>query len=133
MLEPSGAVCQPEPNLKNFAILALLALVSFSTSACTLAKISGAGPRPLLMNNPQGKYDVIKHFVVEKSIAWDWTNSAEMDQLVAEVLAETKADAVANIRVTIKYTPQDYICNAVTCGVANSKTWAIEGDAISFK
>lgn len=119
--------------MKNLAILALLVAASMSTSACTIAKISGAGPRPMLMNNPQGKYDVIKHFVVEKSIAWDWTNSAEMDQLVAEVLAETKADAVANLRVTIKYTVQDFLCNSVTCGLANSKTWAVEGDAISFK
>lgn len=119
--------------MKKLALAALLAVAAVSTSGCTIAKISGAGPRPLLFNNPQGNYDVIKHFVVEKQIAWDWTNSAEMDQLVADVLQETKADAIANLRVTIKYTVSDYMCNSVTCGYANSKTWAIEGDAVKFK
>jgi hypothetical protein len=119
--------------MKRVILALLLVISSVVASGCTIAKISGAGPRPLLMNNPQGKYDVIKHFVVEKSIAWDWTNSAEMDQLVAEVLSETKADAISNLRVTIKYTFNDYMCNSVTCGYANSKTWAVEGDAIKYK
>lgn len=114
-----------------FATLALLAAVA--SPGCVIAKISGAGPRPLLLNNSSGKFDVVKHFTVQNAVRFDYTNSAELDQLVADVIKETGADAVVNIRVTIKQEPGDFLCNVVTCGIANSKTWAIEGDAIKFK
>ena len=44
-----------------------------------------------------------------------------------------KADAIVNLRITVKMTPSDFLCNTVTCNLANSKTWAIEGDAIKMK
>lgn len=116
----------------KFARVAVL-LSAVLVSGCTIAKISGAGPRPLVMNNLPGKFDVLKHFVVERSVTFDYTNAAEIDNLVAEVLRETNADAVVNLRVTVKYTPTDYLCNVATCGLASAKTWAIEGDAIKFR
>ncbi|MFZ4578794.1 MAG: hypothetical protein ACOYOB_10410 [Myxococcota bacterium] len=116
-------------------VVALLIVVLFASvlGGCTIAKISGAGPRPLLLNNPAEKYDVIKHFTIEEQSTFDYTNSAEIDRLVASVLSETGADAIANLRVTVKYTPADYCMNSITCGLASARTWAIEGDAVKFK
>jgi hypothetical protein len=76
---------------------------------------------------------VIKHFSIEEQTTFDYTNSAEIDRMVASILSETGADAIANLRVTVKYTPGDYCMNAVTCNLAAARTWAIEGDAIKFK
>lgn len=114
-------------------LLAILLATAACSFGCTIAKISAAGPRPLLLNNASGKFDVIKHFVIEKQSTFDYTNSAEMDQLTADVLTETKADAIVNMRIVIKQLPMDFVCNMVTCGIANAKTWSIEGDAIKFK
>jgi hypothetical protein len=119
---------------KTVVFVLLFGLCALASSGCTIAKISAAGPRPLYLNNPAGgKYSVIKHFVVEEMITFDYTNSAEMDRLVAEVISETKADAIINMRITVKYTPGDWFCNAVSCNLANARTWAVEGDAIKFK
>jgi hypothetical protein len=117
----------------RLALLTLALAATALSSGCTMAKISGAGPRPLLLNNASGKFDVIKHFTVEKRVSFDYTNSAEMDQLVAEVLSQTNADAIINLKIAIKQTVGDYIFNSCTCNLANARTYAIEGDAIKFK
>lgn len=114
-------------------LLAAALAVTLLGSGCTMAKISGAGPRPLLLNNASGKFDVLKHFVVEKSVSFDYTNSAELDQLVAEVLTQTNADAIINLRITVKQSVGDFVLTSCTCGLANARTWSIEGDAIKFK
>ncbi len=123
----------PRTTLRAAVVLVAILLASAVLGGCTIAKIGGAGPRPLLLNNPSGNYEVLKHFVIEEQITFDYTNSAEMDRLVAEILSETKADAIANLRITIKQTAGDHCMNSVTCGFANSRTWAIEGDAVKFK
>lgn len=122
-------------SLKGLLVAVCLLLAASFMGGCTIAKISGAGPRPLLLNNIDSakKFSVVKHFVVEETINFDWTNSVEIDRLIAKVLEETKADAVVNLRITGKFTVGNYCMNAVTCGIANSKTWAVEGDAIKYE
>ncbi len=100
---------------------------------CTVAKLSGSGPRPLLLNNPaDGKFEIVRHFVVDRGSTFDFTNTAEIDALVASVIQETKADAVVNLRITVKQEVSDFFLNLITCGLANSRTWYVEGDAIRY-
>ena len=114
--------------------LLILFALSLPTTSCTLAKISAAGPRPLLLNNPQGQqFDVIKHFNIERRITFDYTNSVEADELVAEVIQETGADAIINLRIKLKYDISDYCLDQITCGLAHSRTWQITGDAVKYK
>ena len=113
-------------------LLAVLSLGALTTS-CTLARISGSGPRSLILNNPTGvDFEVIKHFQVEKGKSFDYTNHYEMGAVLADVIAETKADAVINLQTEIKQTFGDFLFTAITCGFAQAKTLVITGDAIKY-
>jgi hypothetical protein len=113
-------------------LFACMVLAMVSVSGCTVAKISGAGPRPLMMNTPQARFGVVEHFIVQESQSFDWTHTAELDRLVAQILARTQADAVINLRVAVKITAGNFCLNGVTCGFAQAQTFVIEGDAIRF-
>jgi len=108
-------------------------LVFVAFSGCTIAKISGAGPRPILMNTLPARYVVVEHFSVEQSVSFDYTNSMETDTMLAQVLARTQADAIINMRISIKTTFGNFCLTGVTCGLANARTWVVEGDAIKYQ
>lgn len=115
--------------MKHLLLISILSVLS----GCTMAKISGAGPRPILLNTPQTRFDVIKHFVVEHESKFDYTNTVEIDRAIADILSSTGADSIINVRITIKQTVSDYLCNSVTCALAQARTYEIEGDAIRWK
>jgi hypothetical protein len=117
----------------NRFTIGIVLVAAVASSGCTLAKLSGAGPRPLLLNNPaNGKFEVVRHFEIDKGSRFDFTNTAEIDAMVATLIQETKADAVINLRVTVKTEVGDFFLNLITCGIANARTWTIEGDAIRY-
>ena len=111
------------------AVLVLLTL----GAGCTVAKISGRGSVPLMLNTPPQKVKVIRHFVAQKMVTFDYTGAFDVSEVLADKLEKTEADAITNLTVTIKSTFSSFLVNMVTLGLANAKVMAVEGDLVSIE
>ena len=111
-------------------LLATAVVAALVVSGCTVAKISGKGVTPVMVNNPNQKVDLIKHFNVSKGITFDWTSSFDASEIVADVIQETGADAIVNVSFKVQQTPGDFFINLFTLGIANAMHLIVEGDAV---
>lgn len=100
---------------------------------CTIAKISGRGAQPLLLNNPPVKVEVVQNIKVSKMILFDYTGAFDVSEVLSEILIGSNADAIINLNITLKTTVLDFIVNLVTLGLANARTFEVRGQAIKFK
>lgn len=107
-----------------------LAVALVTLFGCTVAKISGKGPVPIILNQPQAKVEVIQNLDVSKMRAFDYTGSYDVSEIISENLFGSDADAIINCRVVIKITPGDYLLNLVTLGLAQSRTVHIKGQVV---
>ena len=72
-------------------------------AGCTIAKVSGRGSIPMLLNNPAERVTVIEHFKISKMITFDYTASFDVSEIIADKLGRsTEADAVTNISINVK-------------------------------
>lgn len=118
---------------KSFVYVAMLFLI-LSIAGCTYCKIIARGNKPLLLNQPDKPYDVISHFNKETGIMFDYTGAPDVTKALQEGMAGCNdADAIANIFVSVKSTPGDFILNFFTLGLANAYTLQVEGDVIRYK
>jgi hypothetical protein len=97
---------------------------------CTLAKLSGRGVVPMLLNNPRAKVEVIKQVQDSKMIVFDYTGAFDASEILSKHLADSQADAIVNVTITIKSTVGDFFLNLITLGLANSKTIEVTGDLV---
>ncbi len=105
-------------------------LISLGLGGCTLAKISGRGTIPILLNNPPAKVTVVKHVETSKTVNFDYTGAFDTSEVLADLLANGHADAITNVTITVKSTGMNFLLNLVTLGIANSKTFQISGDMV---
>jgi len=113
-------------------LLVGIVVIAAMLSGCTIAKISGKGSVPLLLNQPQTKVDVIGPVSASKQIMFDYTGSFDASEILGEVFAETNADAIINVVISLKITPKDYLFNLLTLGIANAKTMEITAEAVNL-
>jgi hypothetical protein len=99
-------------------------------TGCTMAKISGRGTTPLLLNNPAERVELVEHFRVAKRITFDYTGAFDVSEVLTEVMHGKQADAVANLTVSLKSDVGDFFINLFTLGLANSRTLQVEGDLV---
>jgi hypothetical protein len=114
---------------KYLSYLALI-LAIMVVGGCTMAKISGRGTVPLMMNQPQTKIETIQQVKTSKTIAFDYTSAFDVSEVLSDILIDTKADAIVNLVITIKTTPLNLLLNIVTFGIADAKTFEISGQAV---
>lgn len=115
------------------AILGAIAAGGMLTlHACTLAKISGSGSIPIMLNAPQEKYKVVEHINIDHNVRFDYTASYDLYEILGKTLAGKDADAMINTRIHLKSDVDDYIINLITCGIASARTIHIEGDLIKY-
>ncbi len=112
------------------ALCSALVLTVLAASGCTVAKISGRGVAPILLNNPQTRVQLIKPVQASKHVMFDYTAAFDASEILSSVFAETRADAIINVTFTVTTTPVDFLLNLVTLGLAASKTMEITGDAV---
>lgn len=62
-------------------ILVLFLGVLVGVSGCTIAKISGRGAQPLLLNNPQKKVEVLQRVNVSKMRVFDYTGAFDVSEV----------------------------------------------------
>lgn len=107
--------------------------LSVSLSGCTIAKISGRGSIPLMLNNPSQRVEVIEHFKESKMLVFDYTNSFDVSAILAERLQKSDADAITNLVVSVKGTVPSFLINVVTLTLANAKVFSVEGDLVKIE
>lgn len=117
-------------RIASVVTLIALAALLLSMFGCTMAKISGRGALPLLLNNPTQKVDVIEHFKVSKMRAFDYTASYDVSEIIADKLSTSGADAAINLVVTVKGDFGTFMINLITLGLASARTIQIEGDLV---
>lgn len=118
--------------MKQQPILFILIAALFGSTfgACTIAKLSGRGVVPILLNNPPAKVVVIKHIRDSKMVVFDYTGAFDASEILSKHFEETKADAIVNVTFTIKGDVGSFFLNLITLGLANARVMEIEGDLI---
>jgi hypothetical protein len=111
----------------------LLVVALGLTEGCTLAKISGRGAIPIMLNTPQQRVQLVRSVEVKKMRAFDYTSSFDVSEVLGDVIAMTDADAIINIAITVRTTPLDWLVNLITLGLANSRTMYVTGDVVRVK
>ena len=111
-------------------VLIAVACAAIVIQGCTMAKISGRGEIPLILNQPQTKVETVQRFEHSKHIAFDYTSAFDVSEVLDDVLIGTEADAIINLTITVKTTFPDFALNLVTLGFAQAKTFQIKGAVI---
>ena len=99
-------------------------------SSCTLAKISGRSPVPLLLNTPPAKLTDVEHFSVSKMRTFDYTGSFDVSEVLNEIVQNKKVDAITNLTIEIKSDVGTFFVNLVTLGIANAIRFEVSGDFV---
>jgi hypothetical protein len=117
---------QPKtPQITAVLLFSMLALHS-----CTVAKIGGKGPVPIMLNQPAEKMELMEHISVKKNINFDYTGYTDVANLLSGVVSEKKPDAVINTTISFKAGIDNYFLNLFTLGLAQSRKVMIEADFV---
>ena len=112
----------------------LAAVAALALTACgTIAKVSGRGALPIVMNNPPQRVRVVKHIEVEKRVSFDYTNTYDASAILADEIAKANADAVINTAFEVKSTFGTAMLNMFTLGLANAKVVKITADLVKYQ
>jgi len=108
--------------------MSIMAAIAFG--GCTIAKISGRGPVPLILNQPQARVEVIEEVRESKQVLFDYTGAFDVSEVLSQHFKKYKADAIINVSVIIQITPGDYFINLFTLGIAQAKTFEVSGQLV---
>jgi hypothetical protein len=117
---------------KSILIVTIFSLALIIES-CTIAKISGKGAVPVLLNQPSENLQLVEHITIKKNSNFDYTSSFDVSELLSKKVAEKKPDAVINTTVTIKSSIDNFFLNLITLGFAKSRKITIEADLMKEK
>ncbi len=101
--------------------------------SCTIAKISGKGAIPVLLNQPSEKMQLVDHITIKKNRNFDYTASYDVSEIISKKVVEKQPDAVINTRVTIKSSIDNFLINLITFGIAQSRKIVIDADLMKEK
>lgn len=108
----------------------VIAVLLFLANGCTIAKISGRGAIPLILNNPPKKVEVIENVKISKMRTFDYTGAFDVSEILSEIMVKSSADAVINLTVTVKQGVPDFFVNLITLGLARATTFEVQGQAV---
>jgi hypothetical protein len=120
---------------KSFSKISTLACVVFvmAMNSCTIARISGKGAVPVLLNQPGNSMQLVEHITIKKNRNFNYTNSFDVSEVIAMKVAQAKPDAVINTTVTLKYGIDNFFLNLITLGFAQSQKIVIDADLMKEK
>ena len=118
---------------KNSILIITVLACGLFMQSCTIAKISGKGAVPVILNQPSQQMQLVEHITVKKNINFDWTSSFDVSEVIAKKVAEKQPDAVINTTVTIKTSIDNYFINLFTLGLAQSRKIVVDADLMKEK
>jgi hypothetical protein len=96
-------------------------------------KVSGRGSLPLILNNLPMKTELVKHFVEDKFVVFDYTGAVDVSEVLSQVITDNPgADAVTNVVFELKSNVGTFFANLFTLGIANARVIQVEGDLIKI-
>lgn len=113
----------------SVALVLLIAIVN----GCTIAKISGRGAMPMMLNTPPQRVKVIERFDESKMITFDYTSSFDVSEIIGAKLQRSDADAITNLVIEVKGDFPSFLLNLVTLGLANAKVFSVEGELVKIE
>lgn len=114
----------------KFFFAFLLTVLFIFLESCTVAKLSGRGTHPLILNQPQAKVNVIQKVNASKQLLFDYTGAVDVSEVLRDIMIGSDVDAIINITITVKQTVGDFFINVFTLGLANARTFEVNGDAV---
>jgi len=122
------------PKVKTrFMTIKSLLICTVVLQSCTIAKISGRGAAPIVLNQPSERMELMEHVTVKKNSNFDWSSSFDVSEVMAQTIAAKKPDAVINTTVTIKSGADNFFINLFTLGLAKSRKVVIDADLMKEK
>ncbi len=118
---------------RNSILMLTLVVCGLFMESCTVAKISGKGAVPILLNQPTERMQLSEHVTIKKNINFDWTSSFDISEVIANKVAETKPYALINTTITLKSGIDNFFINLFTLGLAQSRKIVVEGDLMKEK
>ncbi|MDZ7691763.1 MAG: hypothetical protein U5K69_11670 [Balneolaceae bacterium] len=97
-----------------------------------MAKISGKSSKPLMLNNPTVKTEIVGNFDETELRTFDYTGAIDVYEVLSNVIAESDADAVTNLTITLKSDVGTFFLNLVTLGIANAYRVGVTGDLVNL-
>lgn len=95
---------------KKLTFIVLLGTSLLFFQSCTVAKISGKGSVPILLNQPDEKMELIEHVKITKNSNFDWTSSFDASEILNKnikvnnqkttLIKEKNSDVIINTTVT---------------------------------
>jgi len=114
----------------NFILSAAIVAFLFMIQSCTVAKISGRGAVPIVLNQPSEKMQLVEHIVIKKNRNFDWTSSFDISEVIGKKIAEKQPDALINATISIQTSVDNFFINLVTFGLARSRKIVFEADVM---
>ena len=118
---------------KNSILILVVFAYGLFMQSCTIAKISGKGAVPVLLNQPSEQMQLVEHITIKKNSNFDWTSSFDVSEVISKKVAEKQPDAVINTTVTIKMGIDNYFINLFTLGLAKSRKIVVDADLMKEK
>lgn len=115
----------------KFFFTFFLTVIFIFLESCTVAKLSGRGAVPIIMNQPQAKVSVVQRVEASKQLLFDYTGAVDVSEVLRDVMIGGNIDALINVTITVKVTVGDYLLNVITLGLANARTFEVNGEAVS--
>ncbi|MDA1181965.1 MAG: hypothetical protein O3B82_00065 [Bacteroidetes bacterium] len=118
---------------KNSILIITVLACGLFMQSCTIAKISGKGAVPILLNQPSQQMQLVEHITLKKNSNFDWTSSFDVSEIIAKKVAEKQPDALINTTITIKTGIDNYLINLFTLGLARSRKIVVDADLMKEK
>ena len=118
---------------KNSILIITVLACGLFMQSCTIAKISGRGAAPVLLNQPSEQMQLVEHITIKKNSNFDYTSSFDVSEVIAKKVAEKQPDAVINTTVTIKTSVDNFFINLFTLGLAQSRKIVVDADLMKEK
>jgi len=70
-----------------FLLITIFCVAVITLQSCTVAKISGKGAVPVLLNQPSEQMQIVEHVKIKKNSNFDWTSSFDVSYILAKEIA----------------------------------------------
>ncbi|MEA3496374.1 MAG: hypothetical protein U9R42_10105 [Bacteroidota bacterium] len=117
----------------KFKLLLIILSTIFLIQGCTISKFSGNNEIPLSFSQAGEEYVLIKHIKIKKVLNFQYKSSFDVNNLIKKEITKHEADAVNNINVELKFTATNFFLDAISLGIAYSRTIIIEADLMKKK
>lgn len=107
--------------------------IIISAGACTTAKISGRGAKPITLNQLEQKTNPVGTIDKQQLRVFDYTGAVDVSEILEGELNQSNAHALTNTTVKMGANVSTFFVNLITLGLANAYTVSVNGDLVELE